>query len=192
VPLPPELTPVDDLWVFGYGSLMWRPGFDYDERRVAVLDGWQRGFCVWSRHWRGTAERPGLVLGLDQGGSCRGVAFRVAAARERAVVDYLTEREMIGYAYKPMRLPVSFEDGGGVTALTFVADRGHHAYSGALPLDVAAAVIMDAQGVGGLNRDYLINTVRHLEQDGFVDPDLHTLLVEVERLTGVIEQGAGI
>ncbi|MGE5505225.1 MAG: gamma-glutamylcyclotransferase [Actinomycetota bacterium] len=183
---------MNSFWVFGYGSLMWRPGFDCDERRVAVLDGWHRAFCVWSRHWRGTADKPGLVLGLDEGGSCRGVAFRVEASREAAVIDYLTEREMIGYAYQPRRLPVTLDGGGTVSAYTFVADRAHHNYAGRRPADEAAQVIMDAQGVGGLNRDYLINTVRHLEQDGFVDPDLHDLLVAVERLTGIIDQGAGI
>lgn len=181
-----------DLWVFGYGSLMWRPGFEADEVRRAELDGWHRDFCVYSRYWRGTPERPGLVLGLDAGGSCRGVAFRVAAARAAAVTDYLNERELAGYAYVARFLPVRLEDGRIVEAYTFVADPDHHHYAGRLPLCDAASIIMDAEGCAGLNRDYLINTIRQLEGDGFVDPPLHHLLVEVERQTGIIEAGAGI
>lgn len=181
-----------DLWVFGYGSLMWRPGFEFAEARPALLKGWHRAFCVWSRHWRGTPERPGLVLGLDRGGSCRGVAFRVAGACASAVKDYLAERELIGYAYTASTLPVRLDEGSTVPAYTFVADRKHHHYAGDLPLEQAAAVIMDAEGRAGLNRDYLINTVRQLEQDGFADRHLHALLTEVERQTGLIDRGAGI
>jgi len=181
-----------EFWVFGYGSLMWRPGFDYDEVRPARLDGWHRAFCVYSRHWRGTPERPGLVLGLDAGGSCRGLAFRVAAARVREVMDYLDERELCGYAYEARTLPVSLDDGRMVEAYGFVADGGHHHYAGRLPLEQAAAIIMDAAGCAGLNRDYLINTIRQLEKDGFAEAELHALLVEIERQTGIIEAGAGI
>ncbi|CAA7620943.1 gamma-glutamylcyclotransferase [Magnetospirillum sp. SS-4] len=182
----------DDLWVFGYGSLMWRPGFEYDEVRPAVLEGWRRDFCVWSRHWRGTPERPGLVLGLDKGGSCRGLAFRVPGERAAAVIDYLDERELIGYAYQARTLPVRLDGGATVEAYTFVADTAHHHYAGAMPLERAAAIIMDAEGRAGLNRDYLINTIRQLEKDGFAEPGLHRLLVEVERQTGIIEAGSGI
>jgi glutathione-specific gamma-glutamylcyclotransferase len=181
-----------DLWVFGYGSLMWRPGFDADEVRCAVLDGWHRDFCVYSRHWRGTPERPGLVLGLDDGGSCRGLAFRVGARRAADVIEYLNERELAGYAYVARHLPVRLDDGRVVEAYTFVADAAHHHYAGQLPLERAAAIIMDAEGQGGLNRDYLINTIRQLEGDGFAEAKLHALLVEVERQTGIIEAGAGI
>ena len=186
------MTTERDLWVFGYGSLMWRPGFESDEVRPAVLDGWHRDFCVYSRHWRGTPQRPGLVLGLDAGGSCRGLAFRVAADRSGAVIDYLNERELIGYAYLAQTLPVRCDDGRVVDAYTFVSDTGHHHYAGSLPLEQAAAIIMDAQGCAGLNRDYLINTIRQLEKDGFSEPGLHALLVEVERQTGIIEAGSGI
>jgi cation transport protein ChaC len=181
-----------DLWVFGYGSLMWRPGFDYAEARTALLEGWHRDFCVWSRHWRGTPDHPGLVLGLDEGGSCRGTAFRVTGESAAAVIDYLNERELIGYAYQARTLPVLLDGGGIVEAYTFVADTAHHHYAGALPLEQAAAIIMDAEGRAGLNRDYLINTIRQLEKDGFAEPALHHLLVEVERQTGIIEAGSGI
>ncbi|MGE5547037.1 MAG: gamma-glutamylcyclotransferase [Solirubrobacterales bacterium] len=186
------MTKSRDLWVFGYGSLMWRPGFEHAEALPAWLDGWCRGFCVYSMHYRGTPARPGLVLGLDEGGACRGVAFRVPAERAEMTIEYLVERELIGYAYQPRTLPVRLERGGTVDAYTFVADRAHRHYAGRLPLEQAAAIIMDAEGQAGLNRDYLINTVRRLEADGFTDPDLHALLVEVERQTGLIEAGAGI
>jgi cation transport protein ChaC len=183
---------MSDFWVFGYGSLMWRPGFPFEHSAPALLEGWHRAFCLWSLHWRGTPERPGLVLGLDTGGSCRGVAFRVAPERRDTVVEYLEERELIGYAYQARTLPVSVEGVGSVDAYTFVADRDHRHYAGDLGLGPAAEVIMDAQGVAGLNRDYLINTVRELERIGFADADLHALLVEIERRTGLIDRGAGI
>lgn len=181
----------EDFWVFGYGSLMWRPGFPYREMRQAVLDGYHRSFCVYSRYWRGTPERPGLVLGLTPGGGCRGLVFRVAGEQRQAVIDYLHERELTSYAYVPKLLPVTA--GGQVfEAYTFVADRDHHHYAGDLPLQTAAKVIMEAEGNAGLNRDYLINTIRELEGHGFVEPDLHELLRVVEELTGIIESGSGI
>ncbi len=171
---------------------MWRPGFAFAEAHPATLDGWHRGFCLWSRHYRGTPDRPGLVLGLDHGGSCRGIAFRVPAAQAEMAIDYLNERELVGYAYEPRTLEVRVDGCGTVPAYTFVADCSHHQYAGEMPLTRAAAIIMDAEGRAGLNRDYLINTVRQLEQDGFVDRPLHALLIEVERLTGLIDRGAGI
>lgn len=186
------MTTPQDLWVFGYGSLMWRPGFDFAEARPAILDGWRRSFCLYSMHYRGTPAKPGLVLGLDEGGSCRGIAFRVPADQAAITVEYLNERELIGYAYEPRTLPVRLDDGRVADCYTFVADRGHRHYAGELPLERAAAIIMDAEGQAGLNRDYLINTVRKLESDGFTDSDLHALLVEVERQTGLIDLGAGI
>lgn len=186
------MTTTDDLWVFGYGSLMWRPGFEFAEVRPALLKGWYRAFCLYSLHYRGTPARPGLVLGLDRGGSCRGLAFRVPRADAELAVEYLNERELIGYAYTPRTLPVQLDDGRSVPAYTFVADRKHRHYAGNLSQEEAAAIIMDAQGCAGLNRDYLINTVRKLEAEGFSDKSLHTLLVEVERQTGLIDRGAGI
>lgn len=178
--------------MFGYGSLMWNPGFDHAEARPALLKGWHRAFCLYSLHYRGTPARPGLVLGLDRGGSCRGVAFRVPAAQAELAVEYLNERELVGYAYVARTLSIQLDDGCAVPAYTFVADRTHRHYAGDLLLEQAAAIIMDAQGAAGLNRDYLINTVRRLEADGFADKRLHALLLEVERQTGLIDQGAGI
>ena len=186
------MTTFQDLWIFGYGSLMWRPGFDFAEQSPALIDGWHRSFCLWSRRHRGTAAKPGLVLGLDRGGSCRGAAFRVQGARVQATLDYLADRELDGYAYEARMLPVNVESQGTVMAYTFVADPSHGQYAGKVPLERAASIIMDAEGEAGLNRDYLINTVRQIEADGHRDPELHALLVEVERQTGEIEQGAGI
>jgi cation transport protein ChaC len=186
------LTGRGDLWVFGYGSLMWRPGFAFAEALPALLRGWHRSFCLYSLHYRGTPQQPGLVLGLDRGGSCRGLAFRVPAADARSTVHYLNERELVGYAYRPHIAQVTLENGQRVAAYTFVADRGHRHYAGNLDPERQATIIMDAQGAAGLNRDYLINTVRQLESDGFVDRSLHALLVEVERQTGLIDMGAGI
>ena len=183
---------MSDLWVFGYGSLMWRPGFRFLESTLALLEGYHRSFCVYSRYWRGTPERPGLALGLTGGGECRGTAFRVAARDREEVMDYLNERELGGYAYKAHYLPIILEDDRVIEALCFVADCDHCHYAGALPIDEAAGIIMDAEGVAGLNRDYLINTVRELESQGFGDAELLTLLRRVERLTGEIESGSGI
>lgn len=186
------MTTPQDLWVFGYGSLMWNPGFDFAEQQPAWLMGWHRAFCLYSLHYRGTPAKPGLVLGLDSGGSCRGVAFRVPGPQAELAVEYLNERELIGYAYEARTLTIALDDGREVPAYSFVADRSHRHYAGDLRLEQAAAIIMDAQGATGLNRDYLINTVRRLEADGFVDRELHALLIEIERQTGLIDLGAGI
>lgn len=170
---------------------MWRPDFPYLEARPASLEGYHRSFCVYSRYWRGTPACPGLVLGLTPGGVCRGLVFRVAGAERDAVVAYLNERELGTYAYVPKLLPVAV-DGRVVEAYTFVADEDHRHYAGDLALAEAARIIMEAEGVAGLNRDYLINTIRELEANGFVEPALHALLRTVEELTGVIESGSGI
>ena len=180
-----------DFWVFGYGSLMWQPGFDHLEVRPALLRGYHRAFCVYSHHYRGTPARPGLVLGLDRGGACRGLAFRVAREKAEDVMTYLDERELVGYAYAAKSVPV--EAGGAkVDAYTYVADHSHRHYAGKLGVERSAALIMNAEGLNGLNRDYLINTLRHLESMGFVDKSLHALLVRIERMTGVLDQGSGI
>lgn len=182
----------DDLWVFAYGSLMWRTGFDCVEAHTARLDGFHREFCIYSHHHRGTPERPGLVLGLDRGGACQGIALRVAAENREAVIAYLDERELITGAYTPRTLEIALDGGGTVAAYTFVANRGHAQYAGRLEVAEAARLIMGAEGRSGLNRDYLINTVRHLEGLGFGEARLHALLAEVERQTGEIERGGGI
>lgn len=184
----------DDFWVFGYGSLMWYPGFEFEESCPACLSGYTRSFCIYSHYYRGTPEKPGLVLGLDpvQDGACEGVAFRIHPENKDHVIAYLTERELCGYAYRPETLKIRLDEGRNIWAHTFVADPEHPHYAGDLGLEDAARLIMDAEGKTGLNRDYLINSVRELEAHGFVDERLHRLLKQVEYLTGMIEAGGGI
>ena len=163
------------FWVFGYGSLMWRPGFDYLEARPALLHGYHRAFCVESTHYRGSTERPGLVLGLTHGGACRGRVFRVAPAKARAVARYLHERELITPIYEPRWLPV-LTPGGRVRAVAYVVDRQNREYKGKLAERSIVRTIRHARGVSGSNLDYLINTVRHLDELGVPDGPLHRLL----------------
>lgn len=183
-----------EFWVFGYGSLMWRPGFSFEDSQPATLRGFVRSFCIYSHYYRGTPKRPGLVLGLDpyEEAECRGVAFKISADQKEAVMAYLNERELCGYAYKAQTLALQLDCGKQVQAYTFIADQDHALYAGDLGLDKAASLIMQAEGNAGLNRDYLINSVRELEAHGYDDTHLHDLLKNVEYLTGVIEAGAGI
>lgn len=167
-----------DLWVFGYGSLMWKPGFEYLERRIARLDGFARRFTLASRHYRGTPEKPGLVLGLDwaPGASCTGVAFRVCPTRDREVRDYLVERELVSYAYFETRYPLTCADGARIEALCYVVDRSHPQYAGGLTVDQQAAIIARAVGPSGPNLEYLENTLAHLRELNIPDPGLEELL----------------
>ncbi len=166
-----------DLWVFGYGSLIWEPGFDFVEKRLATLEGYRRAFCMASIRYRGTPEAPGLVLALDRdaAGQCRGVAYRVDGGIASATLDYLRERELISYAYDEARLPVRLDGGAEVEATTFVSNRAHPQYRGGLSLDDQAEVIARAIGPRGPNSDYLLNTVAGLEALGLHDPELHRL-----------------
>ncbi|MFN0115150.1 MAG: gamma-glutamylcyclotransferase [Paracoccaceae bacterium] len=172
------------LWVFGYGSLVWEPGFGFSDRRIARLDGWHRSFCMRSVHHRGTAGNPGLVLALDraEGARCDGVAFRVRDGEEGAVLTYLRERELISSAYLEERHAVAFRDGGGCEAVVFVIDRAHPQYCGGLSLEEQARIILGATGGRGRNRDYLWMTAAHLAELGLADPDLDWL---AERVRGL-------
>jgi len=171
-----------ELWVFAYGSLMWNPGFPYLEHHMAVLRGYHRRFCVASHRYRGTPERPGLVLGLDRGGSCRGMAFRVAAEHAAATLDALWEREMVNRTYRPRLLPVSLGCGRRVArACTFVVDREHSQYCPCLDEAEMVERIACCAGERGPNLEYLTNTVEHLEQLGIHDARLSALLHAVKR-----------
>ena len=161
-----------DLWVFGYGSLMWQPGFTFEEVCPALLSGWRRSLCIYSWHYRGTEAQPGLVLGLDSGGSCRGMAYRVTAALAEKTVAYLRERELVSYVYRELLRPVRLSDGRRVPALTYAADPRHDQYAGALSLEQRAALVSKASGIAGANRDYVVNTLTHLEALGVHDPEL--------------------
>lgn len=171
----------EDLWVFAYGSLMWQPDFDYVEARPALLRGYHRAMCILSTHYRGRAEAPGLVLGLDRGGSCRGRAFRVAAERAEAVIALLHDREMITGVYRPGPLPVTLDDGRRVAAHGFVVRRDHPQYRGRLRPDEAARLVRQGSGSRGSSRDYLASTVAHLDELGIRDGSLHRLLDLVDR-----------
>ena len=170
-----SLTPGEDFRIFGYGSLMWEPGFDFLDARPAWLHGWHRAFCMYSFRYRGTPERPGLVLGLDRGGSCRGIAFRVAATQAVSVIDYLWRREMVNGVYEPRLLSIRVGS-ARVGCYAFVADRRHAQYAGGLPISEMERIIRESAGEKGANADYLANTVRHLDEMGIKDGQLHRLL----------------
>jgi cation transport protein ChaC len=173
-----------DLWVFGYGSLMWRPGFPHVERRHASLYGYHRSLCVLSHVHRGTPERPGLVLGLDRGGRCLGVAFRVAAREAEATVAYLRGREQVTAVYLERRLPIRLDDGRRVEALAYAVDRRHPQYAGALSEDEVLRLVRQGHGMSGANPDYVRSTHEHLVAMGVVDPVLAHV---VEALDGTRE-----
>jgi cation transport protein ChaC len=162
--------------VFGYGSLMWRPGFEVAERSEAVLMGWHRSFCIASTHHRGSPLRPGLVLGLDRGGHCHGVAYRVPATRRDEVLRDLRVRELVNGVYRETRAPVTLADGRIVHALAYVAERAHPSYAGRLPLARQAFLIRGAKGLSGENLDYLVNTVVHLSRSGRRERTLERLV----------------
>jgi len=175
----------EDRWVFGYGSLMWRPGFPFIERRTAVLHGRRRAFCIYSVHHRGTYERPGLVLGLAPGGAVRGVAYRVAGAEWPEVYAYLREREQPTETYfeawSDLKIDgVQSENGGKVKSLVFLSDMKHGQWAGALTLDQQAELIAGARGLSGRNIDYLRDLVMHLREDGVRDHAMESLLKMVE------------
>lgn len=162
----------DDLWVFGYGSLMWRPGFEFVERRHGSVRGWRRSLCVYSHYHRGTPDRPGLVLGLDRGGSCRGVAFRVESSKAEGTIAYLRERELVTSVYVETQASVLLEDGRRVTALTYVVDRRHPQYAGRLERDTLLRFVRQGHGHSGDNAAYVRNTADHLREMGLADPTL--------------------
>jgi glutathione-specific gamma-glutamylcyclotransferase len=176
-----ELGP-DGLWVFGYGSLMWRPGFPHVERQGAVLHGRRRAFCIYSVHHRGTPERPGLVLGLAPGGAVRGVAYRVDPAHWDETYAYLREREQPTETYFESRSAVRLLDGRRVTALVFLSDMRHAQWAGALDYEHQAQLIAGARGLSGHNIDYLRDLVGHLREDGVRDRAMEALLHRVEAL----------
>jgi cation transport protein ChaC len=164
-----------DLWVFGYGSLIWRPGFPYVERQVARLIGAHRSLCVYSWVHRGTQEKPGLVLGLDRGGTCRGIAFRIAAEEWDGVVEYLRGREQVTSVYLEKTRPIRFADRPPANALTYLVDRAHPQYAGKLDEEMQFSLVEKAEGQSGANRDYVINTAAHLAELGMPDAALDRL-----------------
>jgi cation transport protein ChaC len=165
-------------WIFGYGSLMWRPGFEFEEVRPATLVGFRRCFCVYSTHHRGSTTRPGLVLGLDRGGVCHGLAFRLAPHRMDEVHTYLREREQVSGVYREIMVPTMLDRtlGHEVLSLAYVVERSHPSYAGRLPIAEQAYLIRGARGISGANLDYLISTLEHLRGLGIHEPELHRVL----------------
>jgi cation transport protein ChaC len=164
----------EDLWVFGYGSLMWRPGFEHLERVPARITGLHRALCVYSFVHRGTPERPGLVLGLDRGGACRGIAYRVAATRREATISYLRAREQVTKVYLETVRRVTLPN-GQANALVYLVDRGHPQYAGRLDLERQLQLVRQAHGLSGANLDYVLATVAEIEAQGCHDRGLHLL-----------------
>ena len=164
-----------DLWVFGYGSLMWRPGFDFEERTLATVRGYRRALCVYSHVHRGTPERPGLVLGLDRGGSCKGVAFRVRSDRAEATIAYLRAREQVTMVYREIVLRAALADGREVRVLSYAVERTHPQYAGALGLPALERFVGQGVGVSGANPEYVRQTYRHMVEIGITDAVLDAL-----------------
>jgi len=173
----------ENQWVFAYGSLMWRPGFAFAERAPARLIGLHRALCVYSFVHRGTPEKPGLVLGLDRGGACRGIAYRIEGAAWSATLAYLRAREQVTMVYRESLRPVTLdgEPERRVRTLVFIVDRSHPQYAGRLDIDQQLHLVRQGHGHSGPNRDYVLATVSEIEAQGFRDTDLHLL---AQRLKG--------
>ena len=169
------------MWVFGYGSLLWNPGFEVANRVIATLPGYARSFCMRSIHHRGTVDDPGLVLALDKvpGAECQGVALAVAEGQEAATLEYLRARELISSAYLERDLDLRLADGRCLRAVTYVIDPDHVQYCGSLPLEEQARIIARAVGDRGPNDEYLYNTAAHLSTLGIVDRNLQWLAARV-------------
>jgi cation transport protein ChaC len=157
------MTDMDDFWVFGYGSLMWRPGFEYSQAVKGRLFGFRRALCIYSYVHRGTPERPGLVLGLDRGGSCTGMVFRVDGHHRDVVMANLRERELVTNVYVEQHLPVHLSSGDRVEAVCYIADRQHQQFAGSMSADEAARRVAVSSGRSGHNVDYVASTVSHLQ-----------------------------
>jgi cation transport protein ChaC len=180
----PEWEQAMTMWVFGYGSLLWNPGFEVAEQAVGVLPNYARSFCMRSIHHRGTVQDPGLVLALDErkGAQCSGVALSVVAGKEDETLAYLRERELISSAYLEKNLQVELQDGRSVEAVTYVIDEAHEQYCSDMPLEEQAQIIAKAVGDRGLNSEYLYNTANHLREIDLRDPDLEWLTDRVREL----------
>lgn len=159
-------------WVFGYGSLIWNPGFRFARSQIALLRGAHRSLCIYSTHHRGTPDRPGLVFGLVHGGSCQGMAFEVSHEDWDEVRQYLRDREQVTSVYREVFRPVRLADGRSVPALAYVVDEQHLQYAGRLAVEEQLRLVRDSHGTSGPNIDYVVNTADHLEQLGIHDRGL--------------------
>lgn len=174
--------PGADVWVFAYGSLMWNPALEYAEVQSGKVDGWRRSFCFWTPMGRGTPELPGLMLALEEGGGCEGIAYRLSAEHVQTELGLLWNREMLAGLYKARWVPTRLKDGRTVSAISFVVDPAHCQYCGDLPLERAAHHIAFAEGRRGACRDYLTNTAEHARSLGIHDPYIEDMVARVARL----------
>lgn len=164
----------DDVWLFGYGSLIWNPIIHFEERHVARLHGFHRRFCLWSHVNRGSPQKPGLVLGLDAGGCCRGVVFRIGAERAQGELNLLWRREMVLGSYRPRWLKVSAGE-RDLKAIAFVVNREHAGYAGRLPVETVIKTMVSSRGHLGTPAEYLHETIQALQAHGIRDEYLMDL-----------------
>jgi len=176
--------PGAEAWVFAYGSLMWNPAIEFSEAQACLVEGWRRSFCFWMPMGRGTPELPGLMLALEEGGTCEGIAYRLAPDQVRTELGLLWNREMLAGVYRPCWVPTRLRDGRTVTAVTFAIDTGHCQYCGDLSMDRTAHHIAFAEGRRGACRDYLANTAAHARALNIYDPYVEELVQRVAALRG--------
>ncbi len=173
---------MDEIWVFAYGSLIWNPAFIWAEKLPCMIRDFHRSFCFWTRLGRGCAENPGLMMGLEPGGQCSGVAYRIDAGHVESEIDILFRRELVSHAYTPTWVDAhGLSSAVSVRAITFVMDDSHERYCGDLDQETAVRHLATAAGPLGRNCDYLYNLVDHLKQMGFPDPELESLAVNVRQ-----------
>ena len=177
-------APGEEAWVFGYGSLMWNPAMEFAEEAPARVEGWRRSFCFWTPLGRGTPEMPGLMLALEPGGGCDGIAYRLTPEQVQSELAILWNREMLSGIYEARWVPAKLRDGRGVTAVTFVVDSGHCQYCGDLSLERAAHHIAFAEGRRGASREYLANTASHARALGIHDAYIEDMVERVSALRG--------
>jgi cation transport protein ChaC len=177
-------APGEEAWIFAYGSLMWNPALEFTESFPCSVQGWHRSFCFWTPLGRGTPELPGLMLALESGGDCEGIAYRLAPNQVESELAILWNREMLAGVYKPQWVPTRLRDGRLVTAVTFVIDTEHCQYCGDLPMDKKAHHLAFAEGRRGASRDYLANTAAHARALGIHDPYIEDLMARVAHLRG--------
>ncbi len=169
----------DTYWVFGYGSLIWNPGFSFLSAQLGLLRGAHRSLSIISHHHRGTRDTPGLVFGLTRGGSCRGMVFEVGQSAWTEVRAYLDARELVTSVYRDVWRPVTLADGRRVNALTYVVDEGHEQFAGQLSVEQQLAMIRAGVGISGRNVDYVLNTAQHLVQLGIRDKALMAIAAQL-------------
>lgn len=182
--------PAETIWVFGYGSLIWNPGFSFLSAQLGLLRGAHRSLSIISHHHRGTRDVPGLVFGLTRGGSCRGMAFEICGTAWSEVRAYLDARELVTAVYRDVWRPVTLADGRRIKALTYVVDEAHEQFAGQLSVEEQLAMIRAGVGISGRNVDYVLNTAHHLMQLGINDRALMRLARQLETAPAAAGQAA--